>query len=158
MATAVVAGSGLFPFPLHAGETNPAISIVLDKSDPFLQQTPVSWAVQQLQDTLAARGVTVQLREQLGQVPPSQECIVPAGRASKLAQQVLEAATISLPDAPECLAAEPTARCLSKVLALFIHQFNADALAINVSAGCFVGGVHPDDENGFVKGADGVQR
>jgi hypothetical protein len=104
MATAVVAGSGLFQFPLYAGETNPAISIVLDQSDPVIQQTPVQWAVQQLQDTLAARGVTVKLHEQLEQVPPSQECIFLAGRTSNLAQQVLGAAAISLPDAPECLA------------------------------------------------------
>jgi hypothetical protein len=104
IATAVAAGSGLFQFPLYARENNPAISIVLDKSDPFLQQTPVSWAAQQLQDTLAARGVTVQLHEQLEQVPPSQECIFLAGHTSNLAQSVLGAAAISLPNEPECLA------------------------------------------------------
>ena len=104
MAAAVVAGADLFHLPLYARENNPAISIVLDKSDPFLQQMPVSWAVQQLQDTLAARGVTVQLREQLEQVPPSQECIYFAGHTSNPAQQVLGAAAISLPNEPECLA------------------------------------------------------
>jgi hypothetical protein len=104
MATAVLAGSGLFQFPLYARETNPAISIVLDKSDPVTQQTPIQWAAQQLQDTLAARGMTVQLREQLEQVPPSQECIVLAGHTSNLAQQVLGTAGISLSNEPECLA------------------------------------------------------
>jgi hypothetical protein len=104
MATAAVAGSGLLQFPVYGRETNPAISIVLDKSDPVIQQTPVQWAVQQLQDTLAARGVTAQLRDQLERVPPSQECIFLAGHASRPAQQVLGAVAISLPNEPECLA------------------------------------------------------
>jgi hypothetical protein len=104
MATAVVAGSGLFPFPLYARENNPAIAVVLDKSDPVTQQPPVQWAVQQLQEALTARGVTVQLREQLEQVPPSQECIFLAGLVSRPAQQVLGAAALPLPNEPECLA------------------------------------------------------
>ena len=104
MATAVVAGSGLLPFPLYARDNAPAISVVLDKSDPFVLQTPVSWAVQQLQSSLTARGVTAQLREQLEQVPPSEECILLAGHTSNQAQQVLGAAAISLPNEPESLA------------------------------------------------------
>ncbi|MGH7992568.1 MAG: hypothetical protein ACREDQ_03555, partial [Limisphaerales bacterium] len=104
MATAAVAGSGLFRFPLYAHENNPAIAIVRDKSDPVVQQPPVQWAVQHLQDTLAARGVTVQLREKLEQVPSSQECILVGGPASNMVRPVLEAAAISLPDGPECLA------------------------------------------------------
>ncbi len=104
MATAVVAGSGLFRFPLYAHENNPAIAIVRDESDPVAQQPPVQWAVQHLQDTLAARGVTVQLREKLEQVPSSQECILAGGPASNMVRPVLEVAAISLPDGPECLA------------------------------------------------------
>src|SRR3974390_3026248 len=104
MATAVLAGSGLVPFRLDARENNPAISIVLDESDPVTQQPPVQWGVQQLQETLTGRGITVQLREQLEQVPPSQDCIFLAGHTSNLAQQVLGAAAISLPNDPESLA------------------------------------------------------
>lgn len=104
MATAVVAGSGLFQFPLYANENNPGISIVLDEADPVVQQPPVQWAVQYLQNTLAARGVTLQLREKLELVPSSQECIFVGGPASNMVQPVLAAAAISLPDEPECLA------------------------------------------------------
>ena len=104
MATAAVAASGLLPFPLHARENNPAISIVLDESDQVTQQTSAQWAVQQLQETLTGRGVTVQVREHLEQVPPSQDCIFLAGHTSNLAQQVLGAAAVSLPNDPESLA------------------------------------------------------
>ncbi len=104
MATAAVAGSGLLQFPLYAGDNNPAIAIVLDESDPVVLRPPVPWAMQRLQDTLAARGVTVQLREKMEQVAPSQECIFVGGPASNIARRVLEAAAISLPDGPECLA------------------------------------------------------
>jgi hypothetical protein len=104
LATAVVAGSGLFQFPLYANENNPDISIVLDESDPVVQQPPVQWAVQHLQNTLTARGVTLQLREKLELVPSSQECIFVGGPASNVVQPVLAAAAISLPDGPECLA------------------------------------------------------
>jgi hypothetical protein len=104
MATAVVAGSGLLPFPLYAKENNPAMAIVRDASDPVVRQTPVQWAIGYLQETLTARGLTVQLCEQIEQVPPSQECIFVGGPASNLAQRALQTAAISLPNGPECLA------------------------------------------------------
>ncbi len=104
MATAVVAGSGLCQFPLYAGENDGGISIVLDESEPIVQQPPVQWAAQSLRDTLAARGVTVQLRAKVEQVPRSQECIFVGGPALNNARPVLEAAGISLADGPECLA------------------------------------------------------
>ncbi len=104
IATAVVAGSGLFQFPLYANENNPGISIVLDESDPVVRQLPVQWAVRHLQDTLAARGVTAQLHEKMEQAPLSQECLFVGGPASNMVRLVLEAAAISLPDGPECLA------------------------------------------------------
>lgn len=101
---AAVAGSGLFQFPLHAGEDHPGLSVVLDELDPVVPKPPVPWAVEHLQDALAARGVTVQLREKIEQVPPSQECIFVAGPTSNNAKRVLGAAGISLLDGPECLA------------------------------------------------------
>ena len=104
IATAVVAGAGLFQFPLYAGETPDGISIVLDPSDPVTKQAPAQWAAQQLRDTLAARGVKAQVLEKLEQVPPSQECIFVAGPMSPPARQALAAAGISLLSTPECLA------------------------------------------------------
>ncbi|HKW30658.1 MAG TPA: twin-arginine translocation signal domain-containing protein, partial [Verrucomicrobiae bacterium] len=104
IATAAVAGSGLFPFPFYAREKNPGLSVVLDGSDPVVPQPPVQWAVQYLQDTLAARGVTVQLRGKIAEVPSAQECIFVGGPTSNSARSVLGAAGISLTDAPECLA------------------------------------------------------
>src|SRR5690348_2631852 len=104
IAAAAVAGSGLLQFPLHANDNKPGLSVVLDESDPVVSKPPVPWAVQYLQDTLAAGGVTVQLRRKSEEVPPSQECIYIGGPTSNSARQLLGAAGISLPDGPECLA------------------------------------------------------
>ena len=59
MAAAAVAGVSLLQLPLSARENSPAISIVLDTSDPVMKQPPVQWAVEQLRDALAARGMMV---------------------------------------------------------------------------------------------------
>jgi hypothetical protein len=104
IATAVVAGSGLFQFSLHAAENKSGISFVLDESEPAVQQPPVQWAVQYLQDALSDRGVIAQRREKIEQVPASQECIFVAGPASQTAQQAFDAAGISLLNGAECLA------------------------------------------------------
>lgn len=104
IATAAIAGSGLFQFPLHAAENNPGISIVLDESDRVVQQPPVQWASQYLQDTLSARGVITQRCGKIEQVPVSQECIFVAGPASQPAQRAFDAAGISLLNRAECLA------------------------------------------------------
>ncbi|HUA39713.1 MAG TPA: twin-arginine translocation signal domain-containing protein [Candidatus Sulfopaludibacter sp.] len=104
IAAAAVAGSGLFQFSPYADEKNPGISIVRDDSDPMVRQPPVSWAVQHLQDALAARGVAAQLREKTEQAPPLQECILVAGPASPFAPEMLKATGVSLSEGPECLA------------------------------------------------------
>jgi hypothetical protein len=104
LATAAVAGVGLLQFPVSAGENKPGIALVFDKSDAVVTQPPVQWAVEQLCDALAARGVAAQIFQSLNEALPSQVCVFVAGRASRLAQQLLDAAGISLPDVPEALA------------------------------------------------------
>ncbi len=103
MAAAAVAGAGLLQLPLSARENNPAISIVLDASDPVVKQPPVQWAVEQLRDALAARGITTTFYENLAQSPPSHECILVTGRNSISGQPVRDAANISLASVPEAL-------------------------------------------------------
>jgi hypothetical protein len=103
-ATAAVTGASLFPFSIAAGENKPGVAIVLDKSDTFVMQPPVQWAAEQLRDALIARGITAQIFPSLDEAPPTQECILVAGRASTSARQVLASANISLSDAAESLA------------------------------------------------------
>jgi hypothetical protein len=104
MAAAVVAGSGLFQFPVFASENNPDISIVLDQSDPVVTQSPVPWAVEQLRAALAGRGIAAKIYRNLDQAPASQECILVAGRNSNFSKHILDRAGILLPDTPEALA------------------------------------------------------
>jgi hypothetical protein len=103
-AAAAVAGAGLLQFPATAAETKPGVAIVLDVSDSFAMQPPVRWAAEQLRDALAARGIAAQIFQGLDEAPPSQECVFVTSRASASARQLLSAAKISLPDAPEALA------------------------------------------------------
>jgi hypothetical protein len=104
MAAAAVAGVSLLPSPISAAENKSAIAIVLDPSDVLTTQQPVQWAAEQLRDVLIARGVPSQIYANLNDAPPSQLCILAAGRTSQPANQLLAAAKISLPAIPEALA------------------------------------------------------
>jgi len=105
-AAAAVAGAGVFQLPVYARENNPAISIVLDASDPVLKQTPVRWAAEQLQAALAARGLAATFYENLAHAPPSPTCILVAAGGS-IPAQVLAAANLSPPNLPEALVLAP---------------------------------------------------
>ena len=96
-AAAAVAGAGLLQLPLSAREDNLAVAIVLDPDDAILKQAPAQWAVEQLRDALAARGVTTQIYRSLDQAPPAQECVV-VGRT------MFNSAGAAMPGGPESLA------------------------------------------------------
>ena len=104
MAAAAVAGASLLPLQISAAENKSAIAILLDPSDALTTQPPVQWAAEQLRDALIARDVPSQIYASLNDVPPAQECVLAAGRASRFTNQLLAAAKISLPDIPEALA------------------------------------------------------
>ncbi|MGA2540595.1 MAG: twin-arginine translocation signal domain-containing protein [Verrucomicrobiota bacterium] len=104
--TLAVAGAGMFqlPFSAQGHQSEPSIALVLDAADPLTKTAPVQWAAGQLRDALAARGFPVQSCSSPDAVASGQTAILVAGRTSLAARQVLDAARISLPDAPECLA------------------------------------------------------
>jgi hypothetical protein len=104
LAAAAVAGAGLLPLRISAAENKPGVAIVFDESDAVVTQPPMRWAVEQLREALAARGVATAIYQSLDEAPTGQLCVLMAGRASRLAWQVLDVAKISLPDAPEALA------------------------------------------------------
>jgi hypothetical protein len=107
MAAAAVAGASLLPLRISAAENKSAVAIVLDPSDALATLPPVQWAAEQLRDALIARGVPSQIYASLDEAPPSQLCVLVAGRASQSANQLLAAAKIYLPDFPEALALAP---------------------------------------------------
>lgn len=104
LAAAAVAGAGVFQLPVCAGESNAGIAIVLDPQDVSVKQPPVQWAVDQLRDSLIARGVPSQIYTSLDEATSSLECVLVAGRTSNATRQLLDGAKISLPDVPEALA------------------------------------------------------
>jgi len=104
LAAAAVAGASMLPLPISAAENKSVIAIVLDPEDAIAQQPPGQWAVAELRAALAARGVAAQTYASVDQAPPSQECVLVAGRNSQFAGQLLSAAKVSLPDIPEALA------------------------------------------------------
>jgi hypothetical protein len=79
-------------------------SIVRDPADQTLAHRPVRWALEQLQEALAARGIAAGRRERVDQAPSDEVCIVAAGPASPPAREVLRGAGVSIPDTPESLA------------------------------------------------------
>jgi hypothetical protein len=119
-ATAIVAGAGLLqvPYSLRGDQSEPSIALVFDPADPLtktaqgqlfeplslVKPNPVAWAARQLGEALAARHLSFQFQPSLDAVSAGQTAILVAGRTSLPARQVIDAARLSLPDSPECLA------------------------------------------------------
>ena len=83
------------------------VSIVCDPADLVASAGPVRWAVAQLQESLAARGVAVRLQRQIRDAGADETCIVVAGHKSPTAADILSRASVSVPDAPESLGLVP---------------------------------------------------
>src|SRR5579885_2608859 len=75
-------------------------------SDLISGQAPVRWAIEQLQQTLGARGVQAQLLEAT-ELPGAAFTIFVAGAPAPLAQHVLAAAGVAVPGTPEAAALVP---------------------------------------------------
>lgn len=81
--------------------------IIRDPADTTASAGPVRWAAGQLQQSLAARGISAHVGEQIDQAAPGDTVIVAAGRAGPVAGKILAASGVSLPDAPESLGLIP---------------------------------------------------
>jgi len=103
-ATAAVAGAGLLNLPISARAQPAVAAVVLDGADPLTKTAPVQWASQQLMAALVGRGFQVEVQLSLEAVSSAQVCVLAGGRASIPARALLDAAGLSLPDAPECVA------------------------------------------------------
>jgi hypothetical protein len=103
LAAATVAGASLLPLRILAAETKSSVAIVVDGSDAIANQLPPKWAVLQLRAALISRGAAANIYSSLDEVPSSSICVLAASHNSQAARQLLDAAKISLPDAPEAL-------------------------------------------------------
>ncbi|HYM12072.1 MAG TPA: hypothetical protein VEU62_15160, partial [Bryobacterales bacterium] len=79
------------------------VSIVLDPGDAVASAEPVKWAAGELQQSLAARGITARLRQRIHQAAAGDFCILAGGAATPAAREILKGANITLPAAPESL-------------------------------------------------------
>ena len=102
-ATALVAGTALLGRAVAAEDSEPQVCILFDPSDALLQQPPVRWAVQHLQDTLRNRQVTSKVVAALGDVPRRSECILVARSGSALGLELWKGARAVVGVGPERL-------------------------------------------------------
>jgi hypothetical protein len=79
------------------------VALLMNPDDPVAAAAPSRWAMAQLQQSLAARGVAVRLLDRLAQAPAGALCVVATGAASPLAGAILKNAGASLPAVPEAL-------------------------------------------------------
>jgi hypothetical protein len=89
------------------GVRAPSLSIVVPPNDPTANLAAVRWAISELQQRFAARGVSAELKEDLSQTKRGDFCIMAGGARSPLAAQVLRQSGAAISGAPEALAIAP---------------------------------------------------
>lgn len=98
---AVVAGAELLTPSVYGQGQSARVAVVTAPNDQTSKQPPVLWAIEQLQNQLKSRQISVGLHTSLGQVPPRAVCVVAAGRDTTWASAILADAGLSVPDVPE---------------------------------------------------------
>jgi len=100
--------AGLAAALTNAASAQPkAVSIVAEPEDAIASSAPARWAVKNLQESLMARGITVNLRQRIAEAGAGEICIVAAGSASAVAQGILKSAGVAMAPVPEALALAP---------------------------------------------------
>ncbi|MBI1787459.1 MAG: hypothetical protein HYR60_07905, partial [Acidobacteria bacterium] len=79
------------------------VALVIDPADAVAGAPPPQWAAQELEDSLAARGVAVHRCARVAQAPAGDLCVVAAGRTAGVAQDILKGAGIRVAAIPEAL-------------------------------------------------------
>lgn len=87
-----------------------SVTIVRHPSDAIAGQAAVRWAIEQMRDALAARHVPTALREDMDEGKADGLRILVAHRDTAWAAEVLAAANVSIPSAPEALGLVPGPR------------------------------------------------
>jgi hypothetical protein len=82
------------------------ISIIVDRDDPVGSSVPAKWATAELQKSLEAHRIAIELREPMPELP-SALTIVIAGTASGLARDILKRSGVELPPGEEVVGLVP---------------------------------------------------
>ena len=79
------------------------VSIIIDNDDEITSSTPVTWAIDQLQESLNQKGVKVSTYPTVDAAPENDLIIMLAGSKNALSQKIQKSNKISVADAPESL-------------------------------------------------------
>lgn len=104
--TAVATGLGLGSGRCGFGPGRP-VALVVDPSDPVASSPPARWALGELREALATRGMAAELHRAVEDLPPAAVCVVVAGAAAAVAGAVLDRARLEVPDGAEALGLVP---------------------------------------------------
>jgi hypothetical protein len=102
VATGLGWGSGRLALAQGRG-----VALVVDPKDPVASSPPAGWAVGELRDALASRGIDVVLAPRVEDTPPDAACVVVAGAVTDAARGVLEQAALAVPGVDEALGLVP---------------------------------------------------
>jgi hypothetical protein len=83
------------------------VSIISDPADPFAEKQPVRWAASELEKSLNSKGVAVTRCEQVSMAKEGDLCVLVASSGSSIAQKVLKAGKVSIPEVPEATGLVP---------------------------------------------------
>jgi hypothetical protein len=86
----------------NAGRRN--VALVHDPEDGVAAAAPAQWALGQLRDALAARGLAVRLLQRTDEAMPAERCVLAAAATAPLARAILAHHAGAVPDGPEALA------------------------------------------------------
>ena len=77
------------------------VSIILSPDDPINSKPPVTWAAKELEQSLAAQGISVHHHQRIDQAAANELCIVVSGADRPQARRILASANAILPAVPE---------------------------------------------------------
>ncbi len=100
---AALSGANLLTPAAYGQGRRAKVALVTDDADQLTKQPPVRWAHGQLHYRLMARNVSTESHSSLSQAAPDATVVLIAGRSSKLARPVLDAAALAIADVPEAL-------------------------------------------------------
>jgi hypothetical protein len=87
-----------------AGGRGQGVAIVHDSDDAVAAAPAAQWALGQLRDALAARGVPARVCRRLDEVTPGEACVLAGGGTAPRPREALDRSGTALPDHPEALA------------------------------------------------------
>ena len=115
-AAAVATGTAVLPksafaadesgnkIQVRAAGSGKNVALVCDPADTVAAAPAPQWALGQLRDALASRGVAVQTYKQISETKPGEFCIVATSPKSKWFQKIVDRAGMTIPTTPETVA------------------------------------------------------